>query len=211
MTVRATSCSRRSTAPGLANQPTSRRAGRRPAAAGAYVSAVEPMRAAGQQADAGGARPCLPFLVREIHALGDLRVIVALGAFAWDGALRALACARPPGAPSRGSVTAPKSAVGHTALWLLPPEPAEHVHRQAHGGDARRRHAPGGLARGPSRPPPVVSSACRRRIGCRSYPWRWVVMARLCGGAGPPRRTSVRSRAPRCAASSRPSAPTAAR
>lgn len=34
---------------------------------------------------------CLPFLVREIAVLTRLRVIVALGAFAWDGALRAMA------------------------------------------------------------------------------------------------------------------------
>jgi len=33
---------------------------------------------------------CLPFLVRELAALERLRAIVALGAFAWDGALRAL-------------------------------------------------------------------------------------------------------------------------
>ena len=33
---------------------------------------------------------CLPFLVRELRALERLRVVVALGAFAWDGALRAL-------------------------------------------------------------------------------------------------------------------------
>jgi uracil-DNA glycosylase len=34
---------------------------------------------------------CLPFLAREIGALRDLRVIVALGQYAWDGALFALA------------------------------------------------------------------------------------------------------------------------
>jgi uracil-DNA glycosylase family 4 len=33
---------------------------------------------------------CLPYLVRELRALGRVCVIVALGAFAWDGALRAL-------------------------------------------------------------------------------------------------------------------------
>jgi len=33
---------------------------------------------------------CLPYLARELTLLGDVRVIVALGAFAWDGALRAL-------------------------------------------------------------------------------------------------------------------------
>ena len=34
---------------------------------------------------------CLPYLEREVRLLGDLRVLVALGAFAWDGILRALA------------------------------------------------------------------------------------------------------------------------
>ena len=34
---------------------------------------------------------CLPFLEREIAALHELRVIVALGQYAWDGALLALA------------------------------------------------------------------------------------------------------------------------
>ncbi|MDQ3448536.1 MAG: uracil-DNA glycosylase [Chloroflexota bacterium] len=33
---------------------------------------------------------CLPYLVRELEALTQVRVIVALGAFAWDGLLRAL-------------------------------------------------------------------------------------------------------------------------
>ncbi|MDP9482653.1 MAG: uracil-DNA glycosylase [Chloroflexota bacterium] len=34
---------------------------------------------------------CLPYLGRELRLLPDLRVIVALGGFAWDGLLRALA------------------------------------------------------------------------------------------------------------------------
>jgi uracil-DNA glycosylase family 4 len=33
---------------------------------------------------------CLPFLAREVALLPEVRVIVALGSFAWDGALRAL-------------------------------------------------------------------------------------------------------------------------
>ena len=33
---------------------------------------------------------CLPYLVTELHNLKHVRVIVCLGAFAWDGALRAL-------------------------------------------------------------------------------------------------------------------------
>jgi uracil-DNA glycosylase family 4 len=34
---------------------------------------------------------CLPYLERELAILRDARVVVALGSFAWDGVLRALA------------------------------------------------------------------------------------------------------------------------
>lgn len=50
---------------------------------------------------------CLPYLEREIAALDRLRVIVALGAFAWDGALRALA--------ALGHVVRPRPRFGHAA------------------------------------------------------------------------------------------------
>ena len=36
---------------------------------------------------------CLPYLVRELELLPTVRVLIALGAFGWDGALRALAAA----------------------------------------------------------------------------------------------------------------------
>jgi uracil-DNA glycosylase family 4 len=38
---------------------------------------------------------CLPYLIAELALLESVRVIVCLGAFAWDGALRALAAPRP--------------------------------------------------------------------------------------------------------------------
>jgi uracil-DNA glycosylase family 4 len=51
---------------------------------------------------------CLPYLVRELELLDELRVIVALGMFAWDGALRALR--------DRGlDVPRPKPRFGHGA------------------------------------------------------------------------------------------------
>jgi uracil-DNA glycosylase len=50
---------------------------------------------------------CLPYLEREISVLTQLRVIVALGAFAWDGALRTLA--------SLGHVVKPRPRFGHLA------------------------------------------------------------------------------------------------
>ncbi|HEU4354147.1 MAG TPA: uracil-DNA glycosylase family protein, partial [Actinomycetota bacterium] len=55
----------------------------------------------------------LPFLEREIAALGDLRVVVALGAFAWDGALRALA--------ALGHAMRPRPAFGHAAETRVGP------------------------------------------------------------------------------------------
>lgn len=50
---------------------------------------------------------CLPFLAREVAALEAASVIVALGAFAWDGALRALA--------SLGHASVPRPPFGHGA------------------------------------------------------------------------------------------------
>ena len=83
---------------------------------------------------------CLPFFVRELALLRSARVIVCLGAFAWDAALRALAL-------DGVSVPRPRPRFGHgseargralRAARLLSPQPAEHVHRQAHRADARR-------------------------------------------------------------------------
>jgi uracil-DNA glycosylase family 4 len=50
---------------------------------------------------------CLPFLEREFRALPRLKVTVALGAFAWDGALRAM--------NALGSVVKPRPRFGHLA------------------------------------------------------------------------------------------------
>jgi len=57
---------------------------------------------------------CLPFLEGEIALLGDLRVIVALGSFAWDGMLRALTANGHP-RPT------PKPRFGHAAEAVVGP------------------------------------------------------------------------------------------
>ncbi len=44
---------------------------------------------------------CAPFLVRELAALADVRVVVALGAFGWDAALRTMAALGHPAPASR--------------------------------------------------------------------------------------------------------------
>jgi uracil-DNA glycosylase len=55
---------------------------------------------------------CLPWTADELRLLGDhVRVLVCLGAFAWDAALRLSDMARPPGAPP----VRPKPRFGHGA------------------------------------------------------------------------------------------------
>ncbi len=56
---------------------------------------------------------CLPYVERELGALDDLRVIVALGSFAWDGGLRALG--------ALGHAVRPKPRFGHLAEAAVGP------------------------------------------------------------------------------------------
>jgi uracil-DNA glycosylase family 4 len=76
---------------GLANQPVSvsRDDGLR--LTGAYVAAVNRCAPPGNRPTPEERDACLPFLERELELLPRARTIVALGAFAWDGVLRALA------------------------------------------------------------------------------------------------------------------------
>ena len=56
---------------------------------------------------------CLPYLAAELGALPQVRVLVCLGAFAWDGALRAIA--------SLGHAARPRPVFGHGAEELVGP------------------------------------------------------------------------------------------
>ncbi len=56
---------------------------------------------------------CQPFLLRELRILTGIRVIVALGSFGWDAALRALA--------EGGHQTRPKPRFGHAAETQVGP------------------------------------------------------------------------------------------
>jgi uracil-DNA glycosylase family 4 len=59
---------------------------------------------------------CMPFLVRELGLLTEVRVVVALGSYAWDGALRAMRGLgiRPPRKPRFGHMA--ESQVGPYVL-----------------------------------------------------------------------------------------------
>jgi len=57
---------------------------------GAYVTAVNRCAPPGNRPTPAERDNCLPYLVQELQLLERARVLVALGSFAWDGALRAL-------------------------------------------------------------------------------------------------------------------------
>jgi uracil-DNA glycosylase family 4 len=81
---------------GYANQPTSVDRGDGLRLTGAYITAVVRCAPPANKPAPGERDNCLPYLVRELDLLDRCKAIVALGAFAWDGALRALAAAGEP-------------------------------------------------------------------------------------------------------------------
>jgi uracil-DNA glycosylase len=80
---------------------------------GVYLSAVNRCAPPGNKPTPAERDTCLPFLEREIAALESLRVLVALGAFAWNGALRGLS--------SLGHPTRPRPRFGHAAEAAVGP------------------------------------------------------------------------------------------
>ena len=75
---------------GLANQPTSRSSDDGLAVRDAYVAAAVRCAPPLNRPLPSERDRCLPYLVRELRLLPELRVIVALGAFGWDGVLRTM-------------------------------------------------------------------------------------------------------------------------
>jgi uracil-DNA glycosylase family 4 len=80
---------------------------------GAFIAAVNRCAPPANKPTPAERDTCLPFLEREIEALRDLRVIVGLGSFAWDGVLRALT--------ALGHTVRPKPRFGHGAEVAVGP------------------------------------------------------------------------------------------
>jgi uracil-DNA glycosylase family 4 len=74
---------------GFANQPTSISPDDGLELRDCYISAVNRCAPPDNRPTPEERDRCLPFLVRELRGLRTLRVVVALGSYAWDGALRA--------------------------------------------------------------------------------------------------------------------------
>jgi uracil-DNA glycosylase len=99
---------------GLASQPSSVSAGDGLELHGAYVAAVNRCAPPGNRPTPEERDACLPFLERELVALETLRVVVPLGSYAWDGAIRAIAAGGSD--PPR-----PKPRFGHGAEAVVGP------------------------------------------------------------------------------------------
>ncbi|MGH2773017.1 MAG: uracil-DNA glycosylase [Actinomycetota bacterium] len=97
---------------GFSNQPTSVHRGDGLALKDCYIAAVVRCAPPANKPLPSERDNCLPYLVRELRLLKKLKVIVALGAFAWDGVLRA---ARAGGADRPG----PRVKFGHLAECSL--------------------------------------------------------------------------------------------
>jgi uracil-DNA glycosylase family 4 len=75
---------------GFANQPTSISVDDGLAVSGVYIAAVVRCAPPDNEPGTDERDRCLPYLARELRLLPDVRAIVALGSYAWDGALRVM-------------------------------------------------------------------------------------------------------------------------
>jgi uracil-DNA glycosylase family 4 len=98
---------------GLANQPQSVSRDDGLALHGAYVTASVRCAPPANRPLPAERDNCFPYLVRELELLRDLRAIVCLGGFAWEGALRARAALGEP-------VPRPRPRFAHGAELLSP-------------------------------------------------------------------------------------------
>jgi uracil-DNA glycosylase family 4 len=102
---------------GFANQPTSRHAGDGLKLRDAWISAAVRCAPPANKPTPAERDRCLPYAVRELELLADVRVILCLGAFAWAAALRLLQAAGI-------EIPRPRPRFGHGAEHAGPDGPA---------------------------------------------------------------------------------------
>jgi uracil-DNA glycosylase family 4 len=101
-------------AAGLANRRTSVRAGDGLTATGAWITAAVKCAPPGNKPLPSERANCAPYLAGELGALSGARVVLALGAFAWDAALATFAALG-------HAVPGPKPRFGHAAEARIGP------------------------------------------------------------------------------------------
>ncbi len=94
---------------GLANQPVARRAHDGLELTGVYIAAAVRCAPPANKPTPDERATCQPFLVRELALLGDVHVVVALGAIAWESAFRTIAALT-------GDDARPRPSFGHGAV-----------------------------------------------------------------------------------------------
>jgi uracil-DNA glycosylase family 4 len=94
---------------GLANQPTGRRADDGLALHDAYIAAAVRCAPPGNKPTPEERMACQPHLVRELGILSGVRVVVALGAIAWESSFRTIAALT-------GNDARPRPRFGHGAV-----------------------------------------------------------------------------------------------
>jgi uracil-DNA glycosylase family 4 len=94
---------------GFANQPISRSRDDGLMLSDAWITAAVRCAPPANRPTPAERDQCLPWSVQEMGLLSEIRVVVCLGAFAWDGALRLLSALAEPGAP----VLRPRPRFGH--------------------------------------------------------------------------------------------------
>jgi len=100
-------------AAGFANQPTSVGIGDGLALRDLFVSAINRCAPPDNKPTPEERDNCLPYIVEELRVLTEVRVLVCLGSYAWDGALRSIA--------GLGHVSRPRPKFGHRAEALVGP------------------------------------------------------------------------------------------
>ena len=98
---------------GLSNRPESLLRDDGLELSGVYLASVNRCAPPGNRPTPKERDTCLPYLVRELQALDQVRAVVALGAFAWDGVLRAFA--------ALGHRVRPRPAFGHGTEMMIGP------------------------------------------------------------------------------------------
>jgi uracil-DNA glycosylase len=101
---------------GLANQPVSRAADDGLQLLGAYVAAAVRCAPPANKPLPSERDNCAPFLARELALLSEVRVLVALGAYGWEAALRAVG-----GVASEDAIPPPRPKFGHGAQARVGP------------------------------------------------------------------------------------------
>ena len=178
---------------GFANQPTSTDRGDGLRLRDAYITATIRCAPPANKPLPDEIARCEPYLLEELELLDRVRVVVGLGRIGWQAYLRTrrrLGLPRPKRAPEFGHGAATRVRGRHHAARLVPPEPAEHVHRQAHAPDAARRLSPGARPAGVMSETPANDEG-GRLVACRSCGNRVARSARRCPACGASEPTSA--------------------